>query len=48
MAEIIAKKVTYKTIEHHIRFIHAEFIDKITEIIDIYTEGRRFWNKKQW
>jgi len=47
MAEIIAatKKATYKTIEHHIRFTYAEFTDKTTEIIDIYTEGEVFETK---
>jgi len=34
-----AKKATYKTIEHHVGFTHAEFTDKTTEII-IYAEER--------
>jgi len=32
----------YKTIEHHIRFIYAEFTDRTTKIINIYAE------QKQW
>jgi len=50
MAEInvAPKKSTYKTTEHHDGFIHDKFyIDRTTEIIAIYAEGRSLWNKKQ-